>query len=147
MERGVAILQRGGWEERRMRGEGGGLETLSLSLILAPLSRRRETVESFPLLQARWRGVEPYYREEDERRGGWEERRRNWRLYSCYWFLLPSPGEERQWNHFHYCKQDGEGCRHPTERRMRGEEDERRGGWEERRMRGEEGGEDGIQDF
>ena len=26
------------------------------------------------------------------------------------------------------------------ERRMRGEEDERRGGWEERRMRGEEDG-------
>jgi hypothetical protein len=39
---------------------------------------------------------------------------------------LPSPGEERQWSHDHYCKQDGEGSSHSTERRMRGEEDERR---------------------
>jgi hypothetical protein len=60
-----------------MRGEdderrGGGLETLSLSLIFAPLSRsrRRETIESWPPVQATWRGVEPPYREEDERRGG-----------------------------------------------------------------------------
>jgi hypothetical protein len=52
-----------------MRGEEEGLETLFLSLILAPLSRRREAMESCPPLQAQWRGVEPFYRE-DERRGG-----------------------------------------------------------------------------
>jgi hypothetical protein len=59
-----------------MRGEEDeeGLETLSLSLIFAPLSRRREAMESWPSLQAKWRGVLPPYREEEERRGGGEER-------------------------------------------------------------------------
>jgi hypothetical protein len=44
------------------------LETLVLSSISAPLSKTRETMESWPPLQAQWRGVEPSYREEDERR-------------------------------------------------------------------------------
>jgi hypothetical protein len=46
------------------------LETIFLSLIFAPRSKRRETMESWPSPQALWRGVEPIYREEDERRGG-----------------------------------------------------------------------------
>jgi hypothetical protein len=54
MERGPAILQRGGWEERRMRGgwEGGGLETLSLTLIFAPLWRTSLTWFKFPVMAA-----------------------------------------------------------------------------------------------
>jgi hypothetical protein len=67
-ERSVAILKRG---RKRIR-EREVLQTLSWRSILAPFSRRRETVESWPEEQARWRGVEPISRE-SERRG----RRRN----------------------------------------------------------------------
>jgi hypothetical protein len=53
-----------------MRAGRRATVTLFLSEGSAPLSRRRETMESWPHLQARWRGVRPSYREEDERRGG-----------------------------------------------------------------------------
>jgi hypothetical protein len=53
-----------------MRAGRRATVTLFLSQGSAPLSRRREAMESFPFMQAQWRGVSPYYREEDERRGG-----------------------------------------------------------------------------
>jgi hypothetical protein len=52
-----------------MRAGRRATVTLFLSEGSAPLSRRREAVESCPALQAQWRGVLPFYREEDERRG------------------------------------------------------------------------------